>query len=118
MLARPCAHILLSCLLFGWTTAVHGEPPFQNQVSPEESQPRAVDQLGDLLPFGAKARLGTDRFRHGSLVYALKFSPNGKVLASLGLDSRLRMWDSASGKELRNLPVSAQYGEAPFAFSS
>src|SRR5262249_32964337 len=51
------------------------EPP-QPAVIP---QPRG-DHLGDALPVGAVARLGTVRLRHGERVWSVSFSPDGKVL--------------------------------------
>jgi WD40 repeat protein len=63
-----------------------------------------TDRYGDPLPAGAIARLGTTRLRHTSswrLVDAA-FSPDGKMLASIGGDSRLRVWDTSNGKELHS----------------
>jgi WD40 repeat protein len=62
----------------------------------------ARDLYGDPLPPGAIARLGTTRLRHhrGKILDAA-FAGDGKVLASLAWDSRLRIWDAASGKEVQ-----------------
>jgi len=63
----------------------------------DERQVRA-DAYGDPLPPGALGRLGTVRFRHGSQLSALAFSPDGKIIASGGLQSPIRLWDANSGK--------------------
>src|SRR5207247_1302187 len=68
-------------------------------------KPIYFDSYGDKLPAGALARMGTVRFRPGGPVAALAFSPNGKVLATLGSDSRIRLWDFATALELRNFPA-------------
>ncbi len=46
------------------------------------------------------------RFRHGGHVDAIVFTPDGKRLISKGTDG-VRVWDAATGKELRHLAVPA-----------
>lgn len=78
------------------------------------------DRYGDPLPPGAIARLGTTRLRHthGWRLTDAAFSPDGKILASLGGDERLRLWDTADGKELQSIPVkSLADSDAAIAFS-
>src|SRR5215468_8173835 len=60
----------------------------------------AVDALGDPLPTGAVARLGTTRLRHRGYVVALAFSSDGKRLASGGYDPAAHVWDAATGRRL------------------
>jgi WD40 repeat protein len=70
----------------------------------DDAKPEArerTDIHGDALPAGAVQRLGTLRFRHNST--ALAYSPDGKTLASGGRDNQIRLFDAASGKELRRL---------------
>lgn len=53
------------------------------------------------LPSGAIARLRVpDRF---AVVLSVAFSPDGKMLASAHLRSAVRLWEVASGKEIRTL---------------
>src|SRR5436305_15342036 len=40
---------------------------------------------------------------HTGLVYGLAFSPDGKQLATAGFDNLVKVWDFASGKEVRKL---------------
>src|SRR5262249_18760333 len=60
-----------------------------------------TDSHGDLLPPGALARLGTVRLRHSAHVSSVAFSPDGKTLASGEYDHAIRLWDVATGKEIR-----------------
>jgi RNA polymerase sigma factor (sigma-70 family) len=70
------------------------------QASGADSRQPTTDRHGDPLPAGAVARLGTLRFRHGANINAVAFAPDGKTVASAGLDNVLRVWDSVTGKEL------------------
>jgi WD40 repeat protein len=63
----------------------------------------ASDGLVELLD--AKATPATLVFPpihcHGGQVYTVAFSPGGQYLASGGLDRTLRLWDRATGQEIR-----------------
>ncbi|HKI30770.1 MAG TPA: WD40 repeat domain-containing protein [Gemmataceae bacterium] len=67
------------------------------------SRKRAVDDLGEPLPPGALARLGSQRFQHGQPVETCRFLPDGKTLLSVGRASNreyvgpILLWD-AQGK--------------------
>ncbi|HKI33738.1 MAG TPA: PQQ-binding-like beta-propeller repeat protein [Gemmataceae bacterium] len=98
--------------LFGWLIsfaaffAANGlcHAPFEGasrQDPVETSQTVHSDYHGDPLPEGAIARLGTIRFRHGVCFNSVAYSPDGKLLLSTGTDSTLRLWDAATGKEVR-----------------
>ena len=59
------------------------------------------DLYGDPLPVGAIARVGTTRFRQGSQVYCVAFSPDGRQIASGSYHGDLCLWDRDTGKLVR-----------------
>ena len=85
------------------------QPSPPDDKKPAEAKAPA-DLYGDALPAGALQRLGTVRFRHNAT--AIAYSPDGKILASGGRDNTIRLFDAASGKEIRRL-----IGHAPRTFS-
>ncbi len=62
-----------------------------------------MDQYGDPLPEGAVARLGTTRLRHSGTIYAVVFSPDGRLVASTHSHGEARIWDVATGKKVHAL---------------
>jgi WD40 repeat protein len=92
------------------------------------AQPR-VDTLGDPLPAGAIARVGTTRMRHCSLpgrycwgISCITWSSDGTMLAttshtagSVGVD--VRLWEASTGKPLRRLENNTRYGPSFARFS-
>jgi RNA polymerase sigma factor (sigma-70 family) len=70
-----------------------------------------ADLFGDPLPQGAAARLGTVRMRHTGMLGFAPLSDSKSVLTA-GSDRRTRVWDMASGKQVRvmELPPLAATG--------
>jgi WD40 repeat protein len=62
-----------------------------------------TDRLGDPLPEGAIARLGTMRLCHDAPIAAVAFAPDGKTLASGDEYGIIRIWEPASGRAVRCL---------------
>ncbi len=91
--------IVLCALGLSVLPARAAAPPAREQPGLQGSR---TDPYGDPLPPGAMARIGTVRFRTGSTVLAVRFSPDGKTLASVGHDAVI-LWDPRSGKELRRI---------------
>src|SRR5436309_861142 len=82
------AGITWACVLPSWTAA---------------EEPRAArDALGDPLPRGAIARLGTTRFRHLDRIFGVAFAPDGKTVASASPDDTAAIWDAKTGKKLHS----------------
>jgi WD40 repeat protein len=92
--------------------------------------PARTDCLGDLLPEGAVARFGTVRLWHGAEIVSIALSPDGKVVASGGglraqrtglhgsaltVDGHVRLWNTASGKQIRALKADGAIGCLTFS---
>ncbi len=78
---------------------------FIGNLQAQSSPAPRTDALGDPLPKGAIARLGTVRFKHNpaanGIIDMAYFSPDGTKVVSLVLSSgSVRLWDAANGKEI------------------
>lgn len=58
------------------------------------------------LPDNVSRILGDPRLRHSNWVMAVAYSTDGTKLASAGEDGVLKIWDVATGKELRSIAES------------
>jgi RNA polymerase sigma factor (sigma-70 family) len=68
----------------------------------EPGQPaKQAGTPGEALPPGAAARLGSSRLRHGDTIFFLHYLAGDKQLLTAGLDNTIRLWEVATGKELR-----------------
>jgi RNA polymerase sigma factor (sigma-70 family) len=66
-----------------------------------EAGPARAEAADDRLPDGAVARMGSTRLRHGDAVFFAAYTPDGKGLVTAGRDRMVRLWDLATGKEIR-----------------
>jgi RNA polymerase sigma factor (sigma-70 family) len=78
-------------------------PPAAPAAAPEDDGPDVLAEAEAPLPAGALARLGTSRFRHAQVIAAVAFSPDGKLVASGTHGATVRIWEAATGKEVRVL---------------
>src|SRR5438552_3669210 len=84
-----------SVILFGLNEIARAEPPTPIP------KPVRTDLYGDPLPQGAIARMGTLRFRNDRPITCVAFAPDGKTLVTASGIRTVRLWETASGKELR-----------------
>ncbi len=98
-------------------------------LSPGLHAQERVDALGDLLPNGAIARVGTTRMRHFSLpdklcfgIDCIAWSPDGTMIATTSIASgrvgvQARLWESSTGKPLAPLQNNESYRPSFVCFS-
>jgi WD40 repeat protein len=63
-----------------------------------------TDLLGDPLPDGALARIGTLRFRHGVAIASVAYALDGKSVAIRESDGSVCIWDAATGRQILRIP--------------
>lgn len=73
------------------------------QPAAPEQVKAGVDAFGDPLPARVLARIGTVRFRHGQIAPSLAFSRDGRFLVSASLDATVRVWETATAKEIQRI---------------
>jgi RNA polymerase sigma factor (sigma-70 family) len=97
--------------VLAYQTLSAGPAPAEPPAAPpaQAENPANLDLFGDPLPPGALARLGTVRFRLGGWGESVTFTQDGKELVTAGLGSYPRLWDGATGRELR------QFGQPPLS---
>ncbi len=67
----------------------------------DQQTPKPEPADASRLPKGAVARLGSEQFRHGDSVFLVRYALDGKAVLTASRDDTLRLWDAATGKELR-----------------
>jgi RNA polymerase sigma factor (sigma-70 family) len=104
VLAGLLAVVLLGSVGLLTRAALHKPLPEASAPIPKSDE-KPVDRLGDPLPPGAVARLGTVRFRTGGQgVQGLGFLPDGKtIVTALAWGQAVQFWEASTGKLLREL---------------
>jgi len=109
--------------VFGLAIAIGAGLATYTQVSGQPAAPPArFDADGHALPEGATARLGTLLMRHGAARIAhVAYLDNARQLLTVANDGYTRIWDAATGKELRSFgpskdPVKKFKPEGDFAY--
>lgn len=103
--------LIVSVALVAAYSLVAGMPGARQEarlLAPEAPAPKPGADA-DPLPAQALARMGSPRFRHGGPVSSMAYLADGKILATGGPIGtrrqtgmgRIRLWDIATGKELR-----------------
>jgi RNA polymerase sigma factor (sigma-70 family) len=107
----PAALVLLAATLGVGIHLASGSAPQPTTPSPPPAADAVppTDVLGDPLPRGAVARLGTGRLRPGAGIEALAYSPDGTKLAcwSGSHENRgaLTIWDAKDGRLSRRVEL-------------
>jgi WD40 repeat protein len=75
------------------------QAPASGRLETPEKKTERLDPLGDPLPEGALARLGSLRLYDDTEVLRIVLSPDGKWVVSRNENAVNRLWDARSGKE-------------------
>lgn len=78
-----------------------GAPAEQSLQELAKGDYRARDDLPDMPGYGLRCAI--DQAHRGQAVTAVRFSPDGRSLASAGSDGTAAIWDTASGQLLQRL---------------
>jgi WD40 repeat protein len=103
-LARVAACVLLVLGLAtteardtAWANELFQDPV--NAPAGPADEPKS-DMYGDPLPQGVRLRLGRSLTRRSAGIWSLRFSPNGKTLATTH-SKIMHLWDVSTGREIR-----------------
>jgi WD40 repeat protein len=97
---RKCLSLLLGVAVLGVDVLGAGQ-------AQEGTKSAATDRNGDLLPAGALARLGSLRWRHDESILFVAFVQDGKAVLTGGQDQVFRVWNRATGAEVRHFAMQA-----------
>jgi WD40 repeat protein len=89
-----CACLVLAPASWTQTASIPADKPTEAKPDTPAADP---------LPAGAVARLGAARWSFAGVPSALTFAPDGKLLAAAATDGSVRLFDTATGKEVRTM---------------
>ena len=101
------------CCCFSWAVGQEAQP----SIKGDATQSVRLDAQGDPLPHGARARLGTIRYRPGGNISGAALSPDGQWLVSSNNSDILTLSDPRTGKETGRVRLPGGYGAANLIFS-
>ena len=104
--------LFILLVVLSWRGEVRSQE--SQETHPAPAAPRTKSEEVPLPP-GATYRLGSLKFRHLGQILCVAYSPDGKVIATGGDDRCVRLWDPATGKELRELPVQGRVTSVAFS---
>jgi hypothetical protein len=87
------------------TSEAGSEQALSNSIENAEAIPVRFDRIGDPLPPGALTRLGSVPFRHRGPLTSVQLTSDSRILASASRDGTLRLWEAATGKEVRRFDI-------------
>ena len=82
-------------------------PAAAPEAAPAARAAATADPQGDPLPDGAVARLGTTRWRQSSNITYMAYGADGNTLVTAAQDGTVRLWDMATGQEIRRFAAPA-----------
>jgi RNA polymerase sigma factor (sigma-70 family) len=98
---RIAGAVLLAAAMLGTgATMLLKAAPQDRPPAPAAEQP-PPETRDERLPRGVLARMGTTRLRHGDAVFFAAYTPDGRALVTAGQDRTVRLWDLATGQEIR-----------------
>jgi RNA polymerase sigma factor (sigma-70 family) len=114
--------LVSACLALGVAVAAHqalagpraaGSRLHTEQATKPAGAPTVkADPAGEPLPDEAVSRLGSTRLKSAKgYIGNLLFTPDGKLLISLSSSNETRVWDTATGRMIRQFPREAEAGD-------